>query len=150
VFFLWAGAVLFLVAWRCLKPEETGGREELFLIFQAILFFYLGCDDRFLIHEGLSDQLGFKDWMFFGLLGCLEAGALFFWGRIFCRGRRAMLDIVLAGGFFTLMMLVDTVLPYGFPMHLSMEDLSKLWSAFFLFKFSWDTCTAKIDRLKGT
>ncbi len=149
VFFLWTGAVLFLMAWRCLKPEEPGGREELFLVSQMIMFFYLGCDDRFLIHEGLSGQLGFKDWIFFGILGCLEAGALVFWGRIFCRGRKALMDIVLAGGLFSLMMLVDTVLPYRFPMRLSIEDLAKLWSAFFLFKFAWDTCSEKIDRLKG-
>jgi hypothetical protein len=148
-FFLWAGAVLFLVAWRCLTPAETGGREELFLFSQVVIFFYLGCDDLFIMHEGLSDQLGFKDWMFFGILGCLEAAALLFWGRIFCRGRKALLDIVLAGGFFTLMLMVDTVLPYGFPMHLSIEDLAKLWSAFFLFKFAWDTCAEKIDCLKG-
>jgi hypothetical protein len=149
VFFLWTGAVLFLMAWRCLKPEETGGREELFLVSQTIIFFYLGCDDRFLIHEGLSDQLGFKDWIFFGLLGGLEAGALLGLGRIFCRDRKALLDIVLAGGFFSIMLATDVVLPYGFPMRLSIEDLSKLWSAFFLFKFAWDTCAEKIERLKG-
>jgi hypothetical protein len=83
------------------------------------------------------------------LLGGLEAGALLRFGRIFCRNRKALLDIVLAGGFFCIMLLVDTVLPYGFPMHLSIEDLAKLWSAFFLFKFAWDTCSEKIDRLKG-
>ncbi|MCC7300500.1 MAG: hypothetical protein IT583_05425 [Verrucomicrobia bacterium] len=149
VFFLWTGAVLFLVTWRCLKLEEIGGREELFLVSQMIMFFYLGCDDRFLIHEGLSDHLGFKDWMFFGILGCLEAGTLVFWGRIFCRGRKAVLDIVLAGGFFSIMLVTDVMLPYEFPMHLSIEDLAKLWSTFFLFKFAWDTCSEKIDRLKG-
>jgi hypothetical protein len=149
VFFLWTGAVLFLMAWRCLKPEETGGREELFLVSQMIIFFYLGCDDRFLIHEGLSDQLGFKDWMFFGIMGTLEAFFLLYYGRIFSRGRRILWDIVLAGGFFSIMFLTDVIVPYSVKMHLSVEDLSKLWSAFFLFRFAWDTCGAKIDRLKG-
>lgn len=149
VFFLWAGAVLFLMAWRCLNPEEAGGKEELFLVSQMLIFFYLGCDDRFMIHEGLSDRLGFKDWLFFGVLGGLEAGFLLFWGNIFSRSRKVLTDVILAGVLFGIMFATDVVLPYGFPMHLSIEDLAKLWSAFFLFKFAWDTCAEKIDRLKG-
>jgi len=149
VFFLWTGAVLFLMAWRCLKPQDHGGSEEIFLISQMIIFFYLGCDDRFLIHEGLSDALGFKDWLFFGIMGALEAFFLLFYGKIFCRGRKALTDIVLAGFLFCIMFAADIVLPYGGRMHLSIEDLAKLWSAFFLFKFAWDTCTEKIDTLKG-
>lgn len=149
VFFLWAGAVLFLLAWRCLYSREHGGSEEIFLASQMIIFFYLGCDDRFLIHEGLSDTLGFKDWMFFGIMGSLEAVFLLFCGKIFCRGRKALMDIVLAGVLFCIMLTVDIILPYGGRMHLSIEDFAKLWSAFFLFKFAWDTCTEKIDTLKG-
>lgn len=150
VFLLWAGAVLFLMAWRCLREQDLGGREELFLVSQMLIFFYLGCDDRFLIHEGLSDQLGFKDWMFFGIMGSLEAFFLLYFGRIFSRSRKALIDIVLAGFFFGIMFMVDVVLPYGVRMHLSVEDLAKLWSAVFLFKFAWDTCSEKIEKLKGT
>lgn len=150
VFFLWAGAVLFLMAWRCLRDQDHGGGEELFLVSQMLMFFYLGCDDRFLIHEGLSDQLEFKDWMFFGIMGSLEAFFLLYFGRIFSRSRKVLVDIVLAGFFFSIMFMIDIVVPYNVKMHLSGEDLSKLWSAVFLFKFSWDTCSEKIEKLKGS
>ncbi len=150
VFFLWAGAVLFLMAWRCLKQEEYGGNEEIFLISQMLMFFYLGCDDRFLIHEGLSDTVGLKDWMFFGLMGALEAVFLFCYGKLFSRSRKVIIDVVLAGIFFGIMFAVDIVVPYNMKMHLSIEDLSKLWSAVFLFKFAWDTCVEKIEKLKGS
>jgi hypothetical protein len=149
VFFLWTGAVLFLMAWRSLMPGAAGSREEVFLISQMILFCYLGCDDRFLIHEGLSNHLGVKDWMFFGVLGMLEAFFLIRYGKIFCRRRKILQDVVLAGFFFGVMFMTDIVIPYSVPMHLSIEDLAKLWSAFFLFKFAWDTLAEKIDCLKG-
>jgi hypothetical protein len=149
VFFLWAGAVLFLMAWRCLREQDLGGREELFLVSQMLIFLYLGCDDRFLIHEGLSDRLGFKDWMFFGIMGSLEAFFLLWFGRIFSRSRKVLIDVFLAGFFFSIMFMIDIVVPYGIKMHLSIEDLAKLWSAVFLFKFAWDTCSEKIETLKG-
>jgi hypothetical protein len=150
VFFLWAGAVLFLMAWRSLTPEEYGGKEELFLVSQLLIFFSLGADDRFLIHEGLSDTLEFKDWIFFGILGALEAYCLLVPGRLFQRGFKALCDIFIAGSFFGLMMLADVILPHNMVLRLSIEDLAKLWSAVFLFKFAWDTCTEKIDSLKGS
>jgi hypothetical protein len=149
VFFLWAGSVLFLMARACLKPAEHGGKEEIFLASQMIMFFYLGFDDRFMLHEGLSDTVGLKDWLFFGVLGGLEAVFLLRYGKIFSRSRKALIDIVLAGFFFSIMFAVDIVTPYNMKMHLSIEDLSKLWSAVFLFKFAWDTCAEKIEKLKG-
>jgi hypothetical protein len=149
VFLLWAGAVLFLMAWRCLRQEEIGGREEAFLVSQMLIFFYLGCDDRFLVHEGLSDQLGFKEWIFFGVMGSLEAFFLLYFGKIFGRSRKVLIDVVLAGFFFSIMFMVDIVVPYNVRMHLSAEDLAKLWSAVFLFKFAWDTCSEKIEKMKG-
>ena len=150
VFLLWAGAVLFMMAWRCLPAEECGGREETFLVSQMLIFFYLGCDDRFLIHEGLSDTLGMKDALFFGALGLLELFFLLRFGRLFSRSRKIMIDVILAGFFFGIMFLADVVMPYRMKMHLSIEDIAKLWSAVFLFKFAWDTCSEKIERLKGT
>jgi hypothetical protein len=150
VFLFWAGAVLFLVARSCLKPPERGGREEIFLVSQALIFFFLGFDDRFMMHEGLSDTIGFKDWLFFGILGALEGFCLLVPGRLFQRGGKALLNIVLAGGFFGLMMFADVILPHDMFMRLSIEDLAKLWSAVFLFKFAWDICAEKIDALKGS
>jgi len=41
------------------------------------------------------------------------------------------------------------ILPHDMFMRLSIEDLAKLWSAVFLFKFAWDICIEKIDALKG-
>jgi hypothetical protein len=149
VFLLWAGAVLFLLSRSCLKPSERNSNEGIFLVSQALMFLFLGFDDRFMLHEGLSDSIGFKDWIFFGILGGLEAGFLLFYGKIFCRGRKALLDIFLAGGFFGLMMFADVLLPYNMILRLSIEDLAKLWSAAFLFKFAWDTCMEKINTLKG-
>jgi hypothetical protein len=114
-----------------------------------LIFFFLGVDDRFMMHEGLSDTVGFKDWIFFGILGGLEAYCLLVQGRLFQRGRKALLNIFIAGVFFGLMMFADVFLPHNMVLRLSIEDLSKLWSAFFLFKFAWDTCAEKIERLKG-
>lgn len=150
VFFLWAAAVVFLMARNGLKSEERSGREGLFLTSQAVIFIFLGFDDRFMLHEWLSDTIGFKDWLFFGILGALEAYFLLVPGRLFQRGPRTLLNIVLAGGFFGLMMFADVILPHNMVLRLSIEDLAKLWSAVFLFKFAWDICAEKINALKGS
>lgn len=149
VFLLWAGAVLFAMSWRCLRLKELGGKEEVFLVSQALIFFYLGCDDRFLIHEALSETIGMKDVLFFGFLGMLELFFLVYFGRILERSRRVQIDVFLAGFFFGIMFMTDVFVSYTFSMHLALEDLAKLWSAVFLFKFSWDTCAEKIWMLKG-
>jgi hypothetical protein len=149
VFLLWTGAVLFLLARNCLKSSDRGGQEDVFLVSQALIFFFLGFDDRFMMHEGLSETIGFKDWIFFGLLGALEGVCLLVPGRLFQRGGKALFNICIAGTFFGLMMFADVILPYNMLMRLSIEDLAKLWSAAFLFKFAWDICAEKIDALKG-
>ncbi len=150
VFLLWAGAVLFLAAHRCLKTAGTDSKEELFLVSQFLMFLYLGCDDRLLIHERLSDTIGMKDALFFGALGLLELFFLLRWGKLLTRPLRQIVDVLIAGFFFCAMVAADVLLPYNFQPRLALEDLSKLWSAVFLFKFAWDVCIEKIESLKKT
>lgn len=148
VFLLWAAALLFLLAQRCLKRTGKDSAEELFLVSQFLMFLYLGCDDRLLIHERLSDTVGMKDALFFAGLGLLELFFLLRWGKLPARSLRQIADVLAAGFFFCVMVAADVLLPHNFQPRLAIEDLAKLWSAVFLFKFAWDVCIEKIETLK--
>lgn len=79
VFLLWATALLFVISLSCVDKKSP---EYWFFISQIIMFIYLGCDERFLIHESVGKFLGRNDAYLLLGLGIIEVGLLAWLGNL--------------------------------------------------------------------
>ncbi len=147
-FLLWATALIFCVVLLVIRGASGKSRERRFCISQIAIFGYLGADDRFLLHEQLSDVVPLHDTLILVLVGVCEAAALLSWGDLAGRSVRARLWLVLAALLFLAMAAIDAFAPSELVLRLSFEDLSKVWAALFLFLFSWEILEAHVAQLK--
>ncbi len=156
-FLLWAGALIFCVVLLVIHgahptrppPGEPGQeRERWFCMTQIAIFGYLGADDRFLLHEQLSDVVPLHDTLILVLVGVMEAAALALLGDLRHRSARARLYIALAAFLFLAMAAIDAFLPWELALRLSFEDLAKVWGTLFIFLFSWEVLEAHVRELK--
>lgn len=146
VFLLWAAALVFAVCLLCVDPLKAR-KERLFYISQIFLFFWLGFDDRFMVHEYLSQWV--REVYIMSGLGILEVYFLFTLGQL-SQQPRPVIFYLFAGAFWTgIMTLADHLFPSGMLFRLSAEDLSKSWGAFCLFLFAWEILRHKIQQLKS-
>jgi len=143
-FLLWSCALLYVLCLTALPASRTSRRERQFFWSQACVFLYLGLDDRFLLHENLHSHLGIHDGVQFAVLAVLEAFFLVVLGKAQHMDRTRQCLLGCAAASFGLMLAIDLFCPLDLFLRLSMEDLSKAWSAAFLFLFAWTTCCAKI------
>ncbi len=148
-FLLWACALIFAVALRVIQGRPGQGRERWFCASQIAIFGYLGADDRFLLHERLSDVVPLHDTLILVLVGVGEVVALALWGDLAGRSRRARLYLCLAAVLFMVMAAIDAFAPSELTLRLSFEDLSKVWATLFLFLFAWEVLDAHLAELKG-
>ena len=145
VFLFWATAVVFAVCLLCIDTTKMK-REKLFYISQIFMFFWLGFDDRFMVHEYLS-QWTRESYIMLGL-GIVEAYFLIALGQL-RQQPRSVLFYLIAGAFWTgSMTLADHLFPSKMLFRLSIEDLSKSWGAFCLFFFGWEILRYRIQALK--
>ncbi|MEM1211345.1 MAG: hypothetical protein AAGI68_03510 [Planctomycetota bacterium] len=105
-----------------------------FLCLQVLLFAYLGLDDRFLIHERIDRKTGFNNALVLVIVGVAQLATLF-WYRKEWDSPAARRWLILAAGLFVVMSVLDALAPPLMVLRLSLEDLCKTWSAFFLFLF---------------
>jgi len=138
-------ALLFFLAERFSRTDDLPGRERYFLRSQVILFAFLGCDDRFLLHEALGLWLHVNDALILALWGAVELAALFLLGRIHKRSRRSRAFIYVAATLFAVMVVVDGLVPETVTGRLAFEDLLKTWACMFLFLFGMHELTLKIE-----
>ncbi len=136
VFLLGATGLLFLVALSFTGPESPP-REKLFYFSQALVFVYLGTDDRFLLHEYIGKQLHFDDAFVLLGLGLTEAVCLVCLARPYLKKRKTFVPLVVASGLFGLMVFFDGFVPRNMTLRLSGEDLFKTWSCFCFLLFGW-------------
>jgi hypothetical protein len=142
---LWATALVFTICLQCIdKTKES--QDYFFYISQVIMFFYLGMDERFMIHERLGRWFNFNDayWLLF--LGFVEIGLLLKLGDIYNKPSRNL--VFIAALLFAVMIVIDATFPKYLLFRLSLEDLSKLWSAILLFLFAWDTLLFRLKPLQ--
>ncbi|MDP8222611.1 MAG: hypothetical protein P9L99_04570 [Candidatus Lernaella stagnicola] len=149
VFLEWTTALLFAVRLFMLGDDDDTRRATRFFLGQIVLFAFLGADDRFLIHERLEELYGIDDFLTLGALGAVELLLLATWGREQWRPRPARNSLVAAGGFFAVMLLVDKFGPDASSLRLAIEDLCKLWSAFFLARFAWLVCRSTLSHRRS-
>ena len=148
-FLLWSAALIFSI--QLLLLERPAGRsvEKAFCVSQILIFAYLGFDDRFVVHERLSEAWGIHDTLILAAIGAVEAACLLLLGAPWSLPRRGVLYLSIAAAAFLVMASIDAFLPGELELRLSFEDLAKVWSAFFLFLFSWEVLKLRIAEIEG-
>lgn len=120
-----------------LKKDFYNSSEFYFLISQSIIFFYLAIDDRFMFHEKLNHYMGIPGDLIIVVIGLLELIILLTVGKIKTRTHSIKNSFYLMTTFAFLMIVIDLIFPADMVLRLSLEDLSKTWSTFFIARFSW-------------
>ncbi len=142
VFLLWATALLFMISLSCVDKKSP---EYWFFISQIIMFIYLGCDERFLIHESVGRFLGRNDAYLLLGLGVIEVGLLAWLGNLQQKTQLARQFLYTAAVLFAVMVVIDAKFPKDMVMRLSLEDLTKLWADICLFLFAWEIMQQQIN-----
>lgn len=141
---LWSAALLFAVAAQL--PRSAASRElRRWLWSQAAVFFYLGCDDRCLLHETMSRLFGVGDHYFLLTVAIIELGLLAYGWRSGLLPVAAARCLVPAAALFAGMWAIDAFAAHDLRLRLSVEDLCKTWSCFFFASFAWKTLFFYID-----
>ncbi|MCK5877705.1 MAG: hypothetical protein KAG43_08715 [Candidatus Marithrix sp.] len=143
VFLLWATALLFGIS---LSYTDKNSIEYWFFISQIIIFIYLGCDERFLIHENIGRLLGRNDAYLLLGIGLLEIGLLVWLGKLNQKTQLARKFLYTAAILFATMIVIDAKFPRDMILRLSLEELTKLWADIFLFLFAWDIMRQQIKK----
>ena len=149
VFLLWSTALMFLVCIACGRSGTSSFTSRRFFVTQMILFGYLGADDRFKIHEHLGWWLSVPDHFILITLALIEIFLLVTLGRHLLTSR-VLTFLMLACVFFVVMIAIDAWVPHDLLLRLTLEDLSKTWSALFFFLFSWSIFEQCLDDLMQT
>jgi hypothetical protein len=145
---IWGIALIFVVSGALVAGEEGQGKKTIFYASQALMFFYLGLDERFRFHEELGVLLHREDAAILLTVGIVEGLLLIVLGDLHRMRVRALVFLVLGGAFFGLMTLADAYVPMPKWGHITIEDLSKLWGGIFLLLFALDLCVGHITDLK--
>lgn len=148
-FLLWASALIFGVVLLVIHGTRGKRTERRFCASQIVVFGYLGADDRFMLHERMSDVVPLHDTLILLVAGVFEAAALALWGDLARRSHAARLYLALAAILFLVMAAIDAFVPAELPLRLSFEDLSKVWAGWFLFLFSWQILAGHVAQLKA-
>jgi hypothetical protein len=148
VMLLFFTSLVFAVNILCMQSIRQNKLRFYFYVSQVIIFAYLGLDDRFMFHEKMKSNTGIEGDIVIILAAMVELFLLFKLGNIKNMNYRTKLYLILGAAFFGLMVMFDTLFPSEMVLRLSLEDLSKSWSAFFLFLFSWEILKENITSLK--
>jgi hypothetical protein len=147
-FLLWTVGLAFMACW--LLSEKADGRKPVFFyLSQSLLFFYLGVDELYRLHEWAGGLLGIKDAFILLVPGGLILASLWFWGEMEKRSWRAKGSLLMAGVFFGVMVAMDTIAPARMLFRLSIEDLSKLWSDFCLLLFAFEIFKQHVAEMRA-
>ena len=142
-------ALLFFLTERFSRREKLPVRERWFLRSQVILFAFLACDDRFLLHEALGLWLKISDALILAVWGGVELAALIWLGRIYKRSRKSRRFFFVVAVLFTAMVTIDGLVPEDVVGRLAVEDLLKTWACVFLFLFGLNELTLRIEALRA-
>ncbi|MET0376091.1 MAG: hypothetical protein ABW128_17775 [Rhizorhabdus sp.] len=118
-------------------PARWDGQATLFLT-QALFCLYLAIDDRFKFHERLTDLTGVNDPYIMAGISLAVLGAYLIMWRPWMFTWPMAVALTAAAGFFFVMLVFDALMPHDMFMRLSIEDLSKTWSAFMFAFLAWE------------
>ncbi len=145
---LWLTTLVFVINAMCVENVGRWKRQKLFYYSQALVFFYLGIDERFMVHEYTGMWLGFNDALMLLGIAIAEAGLLAGLGELKTRSKKTIAYLCAGSVLFGVMSLIDGFAPKRATLRLSFEDLSKVWAEVFLFLFAFEICRGLIDGLK--
>ncbi|MET0374245.1 MAG: hypothetical protein ABW128_08305 [Rhizorhabdus sp.] len=128
---------LLLVFSVLADPTRWDGQAKLFLT-QALFCLYLAVDDRFKFHERLTDLTGVNDPYIMAGTSLAVLGAYLVLWRPWMFTWPMAVALMAAAGFFFVMLVFDALMPHDMFMRLSIEDLSKTWSAFMFAFLAWE------------
>lgn len=140
--------ILFFISHQLIDKTSKNKKELWFYVTQILIFLYLGLDDRFMFHEKMNYYIGIDGDIVLGLLVLIESFVLVYLGNIPERNVNTKISLLLAGIFTFLMLLFDHLIPQKMVLRLSIEDLAKTWSCFFLLIFSWNILSNNIKQIK--
>jgi hypothetical protein len=140
---LWGTALLFGVAAALAADRRERRLAYWFYLSQVLIFVYLGCDDRFKIHELLGRLLGIGDHYVLLTVGSIEALILATIARPLLPPS-AWRRLVAASALFAVMIVIDAKAPHDLVLRLSFEDLAKTWSCFGFLLFAWEALQSEI------
>ncbi len=146
---LWGTALLCIVALVCLDGSENVARFRRFCLSQALVFGFLGLDDRFKFHEWAGWHLDIPDHFILMVMAVAEVVCVGWLGGATLLRSRAGGYLVTGTLLAGLMLGIDALAPeYGL-LRLSLEDLSKTWAAFFYFLFGWQIFADALAHIRG-
>jgi len=131
---LWAAAVVFAMLRRL---DRVCPRRRAFYTSQALLFCYVGIDERFMFHEWFDFETGINDTYLFVAIGLLEIGLLLFLGNLWSLPAAARGWLAGAALLYGTSVFVDMLEPAGLQVRLALEDLPKAWAGVCVFLFAW-------------
>lgn len=130
-------SLLFFVCIGCSNSHGVDRKALFFQCSQVLFFLYLTADERLLIHEKMASVLEVNDILFILGLGLTELLLLFSAGEVVKQPWKLKGWLIPACAFYATMALVDGCFPQRMPGRLALEDLSKIWTAFFLLIYAW-------------
>lgn len=147
VMFLWGAGLLCLLPLAA--PGGTSVRNRRLLVGLALVFAYLGFDDRFLVHEFLSVRFGLSEVVTFGVMGTALGALLWFHRDLWRAYPSARRWLYVAGGATVAMLAVDVGAPEQMPMRVATEDVLKVWGSLSFALFAWNLCVGEVWASRG-
>lgn len=146
VFLLWGTALLFAVAAAVARQQPHRTAAYWFSLSQVLVFVYLGCDDRFKIHELLGRVFDVGDHYILLAVAAAEVLLLVTVARTLL-SPAAWRRLIEAACLFAVMIVIDAKAPHDMVLRLSIEDLTKVWSCLAFLLYAWETVRNEIALL---
>ncbi len=134
---LWFAALIFILELVVLEKQgRSYSKHWWFCVSQALIFGYLGADDRFLLHENLGTWMNVSDSIFLLIPAACEGLCLILLWQPMKRPLRQSYPLAATALMFIAMLAIDEIMPANMKMRLALEELFKLWGGFFIFVFA--------------
>ncbi|OZV69082.1 hypothetical protein [Winogradskyella aurantia] len=117
---------------------ESDRSLRFFFWSQAIVFFYLAIDERFMLHESIGGFIGFNDALILLLIAFVQLVVFMYYKDFIKTLIYWNSPLVLGSICFVIMIIIDGFAPRDANLRLSFEDLFKLWGIFFFFRYSYN------------
>lgn len=138
--FLLLGASLLFLLNHSFRRKHTNNNNS-FALSQVLIFGFLGLDDRFLFHEKTSDLINNIiqiELIVYPGLFLLQAFLIFNLAKEYLASPKILINLCFAILFFSVMFVIDIIIPLHWPMRLATEDTAKVLGSFFLLLYAWD------------
>ncbi|MEA2013410.1 MAG: hypothetical protein U9O87_10110 [Verrucomicrobiota bacterium] len=144
---LFSTSLLFAVTIVCNLQQDHSLREIIFYYSQMLFFVMCAFDERFSLHEQISDFIGISDIFILLFAAIIELCIL---SMVFIVKHKIRLGFyfITAAILFGIMILLDVFSPKNSFLFFSIKDILKIWAVLSLFMYAWHSCLGKIFKFK--